>query len=64
MHFWTYIPHCVGSKYYIDHTDDLERRSAKDQCGVVSGHIKNKLTVELVWSNEFGTRFKAFTAEL
>lgn len=63
MSFWAYMLHCRGGKFYTGHTDDLERRVAQHNAGLASGFTSDKLPVELVWSQEFPTRYEALSAE-
>lgn len=63
MPFWTYILHCRGGKFYTGHTDDLERRMSQHQSGLLAGFTLDHQPVELVWSQEFVTRYEAVTAE-
>ena len=63
MSFWAYMLHCRGGVFYTGHTDDLERRVAGHQQGLIKGFTSDKLPVELVWSQEFPTRLEAITAE-
>lgn len=63
MPFWTYILHCRGGAYYTGHTDNLDHRIADHQHGRFEGFTKNRLPVELVWSQQFTTRDEAKTAE-
>ena len=61
--FWCYMLHCRGGYFYIGHTDDLERRAAQHSIGALPGFTADHLPVELVWSQEFPTRYEAQTAE-
>jgi predicted GIY-YIG superfamily endonuclease/proteasome lid subunit RPN8/RPN11 len=63
MAFWAYMLHCRGGKFYTGHTDDLERRIAHHKSGMVKGFTSDKLPVELVWSQDFPTRYEAIAAE-
>ena len=63
MPFWTYMLHCRGGVFYIGHTDDLQRRIGAHQSGQIPGFTQSYLPVELVWSQEFPTRYEALTAE-
>jgi predicted GIY-YIG superfamily endonuclease/proteasome lid subunit RPN8/RPN11 len=63
MAFWAYMLHCRGGKFYTGHTDDLERRVAQHKAGTVKGFTSDKLPVELVWSQDFPTRYEAIAAE-
>ncbi len=63
MTFWAYMLHCRGGKLYTGHTDDLERRVGDHKSGLVKGFTQQLLPVELVWSQEFSTRYEALSAE-
>ena len=63
MTFWTYLLHCRGGVFYAGHSDDLERRIADHKSGLVKGFTQNLLPAELVWSQEFPTRYEALMAE-
>jgi predicted GIY-YIG superfamily endonuclease/proteasome lid subunit RPN8/RPN11 len=63
MVFWAYLLNCRGGSFYAGHTDDLERRIAQHKSGLVAGYTRDRLPVELVWSQEFPTRVEAIAAE-
>ena len=63
MSFWAYMLHCRGGAYYVGHTDNLERRVAEHQAGIVVGFTSDRLPVALVWSQDFPTRIEALEAE-
>jgi putative endonuclease len=63
MAFWAYILHCRGGVFYTGHTDNLPRRIAEHESGMIAGFTADKLPVVLVWSQEFSTRFEALEAE-
>ncbi|MEM1133792.1 MAG: GIY-YIG nuclease family protein [Pseudomonadota bacterium] len=63
MAFWTYMLHCRGGKFYVGHTDNLEHRIAQHQSGAILGFTRDRLPVELVWSQEFPTRLEALEME-
>jgi predicted GIY-YIG superfamily endonuclease len=63
MSFWAYMLHCRGGAFYVGHTDDLERRVAQHEMGAIKGFTSDRLPVQLVWSQEFPTRFEAKEAE-
>ena len=63
MVFWAYMLHCRGGVFYTGHTDDLERRVAQHQSGLVAGFTRDRHPLELVWSQAFQTRYEALTAE-
>jgi tRNA/rRNA methyltransferase len=64
MSFWTYILRLSNGIYYTGHTDDLDRRIAEHQSGVIKGYTHDKRPVELMWADEFPTRAEALEAEL
>jgi predicted GIY-YIG superfamily endonuclease len=64
MAFWTYILRCSDGAYYTGHTDDLERRIGEHQTGGFCNFTTRRRPVELVWSQDFGTRDEALSAEL
>ena len=63
MSFWAYMLHCRGGAFYVGHTDDLQRRVAEHESGLIAGFTADKLSVVLVWSQEFPTRIEALEAE-
>ncbi|MBU7579603.1 MAG: Mov34/MPN/PAD-1 family protein [Porphyrobacter sp.] len=63
MAFWAYMLHCRGGAFYTGHTDDLERRMGEHRSGSVTGFTSDRLPVELVWSQDFPTRYEAIAAE-
>jgi len=63
MTFWAYMLHCRGGMFYVGQTDDLERRLAEHQSGLIAGFTRERLPVELVWSAEFPSRLEALEAE-
>lgn len=63
MTFWAYMLHCRGGAYYTGHADDLEKRIADHQSGLIEGFASKRLPVELVWSQDFPTRIEALEAE-
>jgi tRNA/rRNA methyltransferase len=63
MVFWTYILRCADGSYYTGHTEDLENRVADHQHGKFPGYTHDRRPVELVWSQDFGTRIEALEAE-
>jgi predicted GIY-YIG superfamily endonuclease len=63
MAFYTYMLICADGKYYIGHTEDLELRFAQHQSGFFGGYTLRRRPVELVWSENFPTRYEALTAE-
>ena len=63
MSFWAYMLHCNAGRFYVGHTDDLERRIGQHETGAIPGFTRNYLPVKLVWSAEFPTREEAKAAE-
>ena len=61
--FWAYMLHCRGGYFYVGHTDNLEHRIAQHKSGALPGFTADHLPVELVWSQEFPTRYEAQAAE-
>jgi putative endonuclease len=64
MTFWAYMLHCRGGVFYVGHTDDLEKRVAQHESGVLKGFTSDILPVRLVWSEVFSTRLEAIEAEV
>ena len=63
MSFWAYMRHCRDGYFYTGHTDDLERRIAEHNSGILPGFATGHLPVVLVWSQEFSSRYEALAAE-
>jgi len=63
MSFWAYMLHCRGGYFYTGHTDNLEYRIAQHRSGQIPGFTSDHLPVELVWSQEFSSRYEAISAE-
>jgi tRNA/rRNA methyltransferase len=61
--FFTYILRCSDGSYYTGHTDDLARRVAEHQHGEGCAWTRERLPLELVWSQELVTREEARAAE-
>ncbi|QGP78267.1 TrmJ/YjtD family RNA methyltransferase [Sphingobium sp. CAP-1] len=64
MAFYSYILRCADGSYYTGHTDDLEARFAAHQSGAIKGYTSERIPVELMWSQEFGTRAEAMASEI
>ena len=62
--FRVYILRCADNSYYTGHTDNLEARIGLHQSGECDGYTKSRLPVELIWSQECGTREEALSAEM
>lgn len=63
MAFYTYMLLCADGKYYVGHTENLEVRIAQHQSGLIGGYTSRRRPVELVWSENFQTRYEALSAE-
>ena len=63
MAFWTYLLRCADGRYYAGHTDALEPRIAQHQAGKGCDYTVRRLPVTLVWSEAFGSRYEALSAE-
>ncbi len=63
MAFWAYLLRCGDGRYYTGHTDALEPRVAQHQAGKGSDYTARRLPVTLVWSEVFGSRYEALSAE-
>ena len=64
MSFWVYMLHCNGGRLYVGHTEDLERRLAQHEQGLIQGFTANFLPVKLIWSELCETRDAAKAFEL
>ena len=63
MSFWAYMLHCNAGRFYVGHTDNLERRIAQHETGAIAGFTRNYLPVKLVWCQDFASREEAKAAE-
>jgi len=63
MAFWVYILRCADGKFYTGHTDNLEHRIAQHQFGSVKGYTSSRLPVNLVWNQDFPSRYEALETE-
>ncbi|MGN6355985.1 MAG: TrmH family RNA methyltransferase [Novosphingobium sp.] len=61
--FFAYILRCADGTYYTGHTDDLEKRIAQHRDGSLPGYTHDRRPVELVWVQEFPSRYEALAAE-
>ncbi|MFC3440858.1 GIY-YIG nuclease family protein [Sphingobium rhizovicinum] len=55
--------HCAGGAFYVGHTDDLDRRIAEHEQGVIPGFTHDRLPVKLVWAECFPQRIDALEME-
>jgi len=61
--FWAYLLRCADGRYYAGHTDALEPRIAQHRAGKGGDYTARRLPVTLVWSESFGSRYEALSAE-
>jgi predicted GIY-YIG superfamily endonuclease len=54
---------CADGSYYVGQTDDLEKRVQAHRAGTIGGYTRTRLPVELVWSEEHGSRAGVLGAE-
>ena len=64
MTFWAYMLRCSDETYYTGHTDNLERRIAEHEAGLLPAYTQTRRPIELAWSETFATREEAIAAEL
>ena len=63
MGFYVYIVKCADGSYYTGHTDQIEARMAAHQSGQLRGYTYERRPVELVFTEEVGTRDEAYRRE-
>jgi len=61
--FFVYILQCNDNSYYTGHTDDLEKRIAEHHAKLFDGYTAARLPFKVVFTQAFGTRDEAFSAE-
>jgi len=61
--FWVYLLQCADGRYYAGHTDALEPGIAQHQADKGCAYTARRLPVKLVWSEAFGSRYEALSAE-
>jgi putative endonuclease len=63
--FWVYMLKCADSSFYVGHTDNLETRLAQHNLGSFpTCYTFNRRPVQLIYSQEFGTRDEALSMEV
>jgi putative endonuclease len=60
---WVYILRCSDNSYYVGSTNNLELRISQHQEGLGSQYTRNRLPVELIYTEEFQTVAEAFYRE-
>ena len=63
MAFHTYTLRCADGSYYVGHTDDIEKRIAEHQRGLVSVYTRKRRPVNLAFAEEFSCRYEALSVE-
>ena len=63
MAFYVYILKCADGSYYTGHTDQIEALLAARQSGLIRGYTYERRPIELVFTEEVGTRDEAFRRE-
>ena len=63
MAFWVYMLKCADGSFYVGHTDDLERRVAEHQSGIIAGYTHSRRPVALAYAEGFPTRLEALAME-
>ena len=64
MSFYVYILKCADGSYYTGHTDNLELRiNQHKQAYFVNCYTAKRLPVELMFQQDFPTRYEALSAE-
>ena len=63
MSFYVYILRCSDGSFYTGHTDDLEKRIAVHQTGVVPGYTYARRPVHVVFVEDLPSREQAFLRE-
>ncbi|PZU07270.1 GIY-YIG nuclease family protein [Sphingomonas sp.] len=63
MAFWIYMLRCADGRYYVGHTDDLDRRMAQHAHGGFCDFTARRQPATLIWSEAFRCRLEALEAE-
>ena len=63
MAFYVYILRCADGRYYVGHTDDLDRRMAQHSDGVASAFTAKRRPLTLLWASDCPDREVAFALE-
>jgi len=61
--FYVYILKCSDDSYYIGHTDNIEKRISDHSLGKGCAYTSVRLPVQLVFMQEFCSRYEALCAE-
>ena len=63
MPFYVYILRCADETYYTGHSENLELRLAAHNSGEFEGYTQTRLPAELIFFEEFPTRYEALERE-
>ena len=63
MAFYVYMLRCSDDSIYVGHTENVEIRLSAHRSQAYSGYTAKRLPVTLIFSEQFGSRDEAFTAE-
>lgn len=63
MAFYVYILRCADGRYYVGHTDDLDRRMAQHGDGTASAFTAKRRPLRLLWATDCPSRAAAFDLE-
>ncbi len=63
MAFFVYILLCNDKSYYVGHTENMEQRIADHMAQKHSGYTADRLPVQVVYCQDFGSRDEALIAE-
>lgn len=61
--FFIYILKCSDGSYYTGHTDNIESRISAHKLGQGCTYTKERLPIEVVFVQQFGSRYEALSAE-
>ena len=61
--FFLYILKCNDGSYYTGHTDEIEKRIAENILGNTSSYTSTRLSIELVFVQNFNSRAGAIDME-
>jgi putative endonuclease len=61
---WVYLLRCADDTLYCGWTVDLDKRLAAHNAGTASRYTRQRLPVEVAWSQEHADRSAAMKAEV
>jgi predicted GIY-YIG superfamily endonuclease len=63
LNFHVYILRCADGRYYVGHTDDIEKRLSEHNLGTFDGFTRKRRPVAVVYSEVYSSRDDAFQRE-